>query len=117
MTDNHLDILRHMLGINVSDRRNPPEYRDYACADPGDAIMHALHDAGLVRMYRFGNGYEWWTTTDAGKAAARASQRAMLKPKASRVYARFLDVRDVLPDLTFRQFLTSPEFAETRRAA
>ena len=117
MTEEHLDTLRHMLGINISDRRDPPEYRDYACANPGDTTMHALKDMGMVRLYRISNSYEWWTTTDAGKAAARASQRAMLKPKGARVYARFLEVSDALPDLTFRQFLMSPEFAETRRAA
>lgn len=117
MTEEQLDTLRHMLGINISDKRDPPEYRDYACANPGDATMHALHAAGMVRMYLVGNGYEWWTTTDAGKVAARASQRAMLKPKAARVYARFLEVSDVLPDLTFKAFLTLPEFADTRRAA
>lgn len=113
----HLDMLRHMLGINVADRRNPPEYRNYACTNPGDATMRALQAAGMVLKYRIGNGYEWWTATDAGIAAARASQRAMLKPKAARVYARFLDVSDALPDLTFKRFLTSPEFAETRRDA
>lgn len=117
MTQAQLQILRHMLGIDVDDVPNPPECRDYFCADVGDPEMMALCDAGMVRMYRRAGGYEWWTTTDSGKDAARASQRAMLKPKPARVYARFLDVADALPDLTFREFLTNVRFAECRRSA
>lgn len=117
MTAQQLQILRHMLGIDTDDVPNPPEYRDYFCANVGDPEMMMLRDAGMVHMYRRAGGYEWWATTDRGKEAARASQRAGLKPKPARVYARFLDVADALPGLTFREFLTNGRFAEHRRSA
>lgn len=117
LTDEQLRILRHMLGIDVDDATNPPEYRDYYCANPGDAELHAMVTLGLVRLYATRGGYEWFTTTDTGKSAARLSQRAMLLPKPKRVYRRWLSVSDALPDLTFRDFLTRSEFADIRKAA
>lgn len=117
LTSEQLSILRHMLGINVCDTPAPPEYRDYYCANPNDPDLHKLARLGLVRLYSTRDGYEWFATTDAGKAAARASQRAMLLPKPKRVYRRWLSVSDALPDLTFRDFITRDEFAEIRRAA
>ena len=116
MTDEQLSVLRHMLGIDVNDTRDPPEYRDYYCANPGNALLHGMADLGLVELYRTDGGYEWFCTTDTGKAAARASQRAMLLPKSKRIYRRWLSVSDALPDLTFRDFLTRREFVDIRKA-
>lgn len=112
-----LQILRHMLGIDVDDVRHPVEHRDYYCATIGDDALRHLQQLGAVRLIRRCDRYEWYSTTDAGKAAARASQAAMLRPKGARVYARYLDASDAIPDLTFRDFLTDPLFAATRQAA
>jgi hypothetical protein len=112
-----LEILRHMLGINDPFQRAPTPHRDYYCADPGDQRLHELASLGLVKRYRVGNGHEWFTTTDAGRAAAIASHKAIRYSKARRVYARFLSMRDVFPDLTFRAFLTGEEFAIARGEA
>lgn len=112
-----LRILRHMLGIDVKDQPNPPEYRDYYCACPGDPELHEMARLGLVELYAVRQGYEWFKTTGAGKAAARASQQSMLLPKRKRVYLRFLSASDCFPDLTFKRFLTDPFFAEARKAA
>lgn len=117
LSDDHLKVLRHMLGIDVVDRRAPKEYRNYYCATPGDPLLLELLDAGMVIMYRKCDQYEWFTATEAGKVAARASQQAQLKPKAARVYSRFLSVKECLPDMTFRDFLTNPDFADARREA
>lgn len=117
LTDEQLRILRHMLGIDVNDTPSPQEYRDYYCANPGDANLHELASVGMVTMYSTHGGYEWFKTTDAGKSAARASQQAMLLPKPKRAYLRWLSISDVLPDLTFRDFLTRREFADVRKAA
>lgn len=116
LTEHHMQILRHMLGIDVTDVRSPKEYRDYFCACHGDADLAELAAAGMVKMYDKCSQYEWFTTTDAGKAAARASQRARLQTKSKRMYSRFLDISDCRPDLTFREFLTSPDYADTRSA-
>lgn len=117
MTDEQLRILRHMLGINVSDTPRPAEYRDYYCANPGKPALHELARMGMVVPYSTRDGYEWFKTTDSGKDKARASQRAMLLPKSKRVYLRWLSIRDVVPDLTFRDFITQREFEDVRKAA
>jgi len=113
--EDQLHMLRHMLGINVTDRANPNEYRDYAACNPGDERMLALEAAGLVRCYRRATeGLDWWTTTDTGKSVARKSHRARLMPKKKRVYRAYLRMLDVDPDTTFKQFITDPAFAEAR---
>lgn len=116
LTDDQLHTLRHMLGINTPDQKAPKPYRDYAAAVPGDLMMTELEALGAVRCYRR-DTYHWYTTTDAGRAAAMASHRTIRRPKASRVYSAFLDVRECFEDLTFKEFLTHPQFAETRRNA
>jgi hypothetical protein len=117
LTEEQTRILRHMLGIDKPDERDPKAYRDYYCANPGDPELHALAGLRMVEIYSREGRYEWFRTTAAGRAAAIASHRTILEPKAKRVYSRYLDVKDALGDLTFREFLTHPQFAETRRAA
>ena len=36
LTDDQLDTLRHMLGINTPNDRIPRPYRNYYCADKGE---------------------------------------------------------------------------------
>jgi hypothetical protein len=117
LTDEQLRTLRHMLGIDKPEQREPQPYRNYYCADPRDEHLLALEAAGAVRMYRRCSHYEWWTCTDAGYAAAIRSHRAIRHRKSRRVYSRFLDISDTRPDLTFREFITSPEYREARRDA
>lgn len=114
LTDEQLRILRHMLGIDTRDERNPQSYRDYYCAAKGDKQLKELAELGAVRLYRTDEHYEWYTTTEAGADAARASQRAMLHPRSKRMYSKFLDVRDCCEGLTFKEFLTGQQFKETR---
>lgn len=117
LNSEQLQILRHMLGIDRDDTPNPREYRDYYCASRDDPVLWEMANLGVVERYASDRYYDWYRTTDAGKAAARASQRAMLLPKPKRIYLRWLSIRDACPDLTFLDFLTQPEYAETRRAA
>jgi hypothetical protein len=117
LIDEQLRILRHMLGIDLPDVRAPRPYRDYYCANSGDERLQELALLGAVRLYRQRDGYDWYCCTDAGRAAAFESHKRIRLPKAKRIYRRFLNVRDACQDLTFRQFLTSPEFAQTRRDA
>ena len=114
------DMLRHMLGINDPSLPWPPSaYRDYAAVDPGDTLFAQMEAEGLVRCYRRAGttSYDWFTTTSAGRALAMASFREIQYSKSKRRYLKFLDVSDCCPDLTFREFLTRPEFAESRRNA
>lgn len=116
-TVEQLQTLRHMLGIDDPHMPKPKPWRDYFCANPGDEKMRALAALGAVEMYAVRDRYEWFQTTDAGRAAAMASHKTIRLSKSSRVYSKFLDVRDCFSDLTFKEFLTDPHFAETRRSA
>lgn len=113
-----LHTLRHMLGINTPDDRAPRPYRDYYCAAAGDKEMAEMAAIGAVELLpnAFWTG-DYYVCTPAGRAAAMASHRTIRHTKAQRVYSKFLDVKDALGDLTFREFLTEPEFAQTRREA
>ena len=112
----HTKILRHMLGIDIVGVKNPKEYRDYYCANPGNAILHEMESLYLVKMYSERDGYQWFTTTDLGKAIAKESQRKIMLPKKKRMYLRFLNVADCCPDLTFREFLMDDDYADIRKS-
>ena len=119
LTKNQLHTLRHMLGINTPNDRQPKPYRNYAAVPPGDKEFAELENLGAVSCYRragsLGSRYDFFQCTDAGRAAAMKSHRTIRKSRPKRMYAKFLDISDCCADLTFREFLTSPEFAETRR--
>ena len=118
LTKDQLYTLRHMLGINTPDARAPTPYRNYAAVNPGDREFAELEAVGAVECYRRagpGTNYDWYQCTAAGRTAAMQSHRTIRNSHAKRMYAKFLSVSDCCPDLTFREFLTSPEFADTRR--
>lgn len=120
LNSEQLRVLRHMLGIDDPDAREPKPYRNYYAACPGDPAMAALAKTGAVRLARGpveGFPYDYYVCTDAGTTAAIKSHRAIRKSKSQRVYSAFLSACDCFQDLTFRQFLTDPYFAETRRSA
>lgn len=117
LTAEQLRILRHMLGIDDPYMATPKPYRNYYCANPGDPKLHELARLGMVELYSTHGSYEWFACTAAGKEAGCDSQRAIRKTKSARVYAKYLDISDCFPDLTFKDFLTDPHFAETRRTA
>lgn len=117
LTDEQLQTLRHMLGIDKPDERAPKPYRDYYCASRGDADLAELARIGAVRLYRQCEHYDWYCTTDAGRAAAIASHQKIRRPKSKRIYSKYLDIADVHADLTFREFLTSPAYADARATA
>lgn len=115
LTVAQLQTLRHMLGIDVTDRADPVPYRDYYAAALGDPELIAMEQVGAVTCFHRDGHYDWYRCTDAGRAAAIVSQRNMLEPKAQRRYARFLEVADAHPGLTFRDFLTSPLYERARQ--
>lgn len=109
MTDPVLPILQHALGVDRFGRGNM--YRDHFVAGPGhadyDTCMTAA-EAGLMRRYDAPHlcGGVLFIVTEAGRAYVRAeSPRPDRRQLARDRYARFLDVRDIFPDLTFGQFL------------
>lgn len=116
-TVEQLRIMRHMLGIETPDDARPKPYRNYYCSPPDDPKLVELAKLGAIELYSTRESYHWYRCTPTGHAAAMASHRTIRRTKSQRVYARFLDVREPFPDLTFKDFLTHPDFAETRRSA
>lgn len=116
-TDEQLRILRHMLGIDRPEEKDPTPYRNYYCASREAAALQELAELGLVEKFATGRHYDWYRCTELGKAAALASHRRIRLPKSARLYRRFLRLRDVLPGLTFREFLTCADYAEVRHDA
>jgi hypothetical protein len=120
LTEQQLDMLRHMLGINHPEHRVPRPYRNYAAVEPGDPRFVELEALGMVERYRAAGGnteYDWYRCTEAGQTAALRSHPTIRLSKSKRVYIRFLDLRDAYSYLTFKEFLTLPEFAQARREA
>jgi len=117
LSDEQLRTLRHMLGIDKPDERTPEQYRDYYCASRGDAELAEMARIGAVRLYRQCEHYDWYCTTGAGRAAAINSHRKIRLPKSKRIYSKYLDIADLHEGLTFREFLTSPAYADARAAA
>ena len=119
-TPHQLDVLRHMMGINDSYQATPRPYRNYAAVCPADPCYAEMVQAGLVERYGTATGpddYDYYRCTEAGKTAAMASHKAIRLSKPKRMYAKFLALSDVFPDLQFRDFLVDPRFAESRRNA
>lgn len=117
LTERQENHLRHMLGINTPQHRAPKPYRDYAAVVPGDPEWVELERLGMIQRYASRGSYDWYRTTADGRGAAIASHRRIRYSREKRRYLKFLDLSDCLPDLTFREFLTSPAFAAARCSA
>lgn len=119
LTEKQLYTLRHMLGINTPYDRIPKPYRNYACVNPGDPEFVELERLGAIVRYtpKAPTDYWWYTCTDEGKLAAMRSHKTIRKGRKQRVYRMYLHVSDAFPDLTFKEFLTLPDFEDTRRTA
>lgn len=118
VTDSEARLLHHTLG--VSDAYNPERapYRNHFVAGPGHPDLKDLENLvamGHMVCYKhpLTNGDELvFSATDTGKAVAiRTRPRA---PKNKLRYHRFLSLKDAIPDLTFKKFLTDPQFRRYR---
>lgn len=114
------DMLRHMLGINDPSLPWPPRcWRDYAAVEPGDPLFVHMQERGLVRLTSRARGpfsFDYYATTEAGKELALSTFKAMQWSKSKRRYCGWLRISDAVPDLSFRDYLTKPEYAEHRSA-
>lgn len=119
LTKDQLDTLRHMLGINTPWDRVPKPYRNYYAATLGDVGLFELELLGAVEKYETNSDseYGWYRCTEEGKLAAMRSHKDIRYKKAQRRYAAYLDMTDVFPGLTFKDFLTYPDFKEARDRA
>ncbi len=112
-----LDILRHMLGINTPADRIPKPYRNYYATTRDDQDMAELHSLGLVKFDGHHGDYDYFSCTDMGRQLAMKSHKDIRHKKPRRVYLKFLSCADAWPDLTFKEFLTRPEFKKYRSEA
>lgn len=119
LNEKQLHTLRHMLGINTPDDRIPKPYRNYAAVSPGDTEFMELDRLGAVEKYRAkgGSEYHWYQCTAEGRLEAIKSHRDIRKTRAQRRYSAYLDMTDVYPGLTFKDFLTHPDFSTIKNLA
>jgi hypothetical protein len=108
-----------MLGINTPDDRIPKPHRNYAAVTPEDKEFIELDRLGAVEKYRArgGDEYHWYQCTAEGRLEAIKSHRTIRKTKAQRKYSAYLGITDSYSDLTFKEFLTLPEFYSARERA
>jgi hypothetical protein len=108
-----LHILQHSLGV---DRFGRGEYRNHFVTGEGSLDHPACMDAvsrGLMQRHP-GNALtgemDLFVVTEAGKQFVRDNvQKVDAKQRRKDRYSRFLDLSDVMPDLTFRDFLKRKE--------
>ena len=117
LTPAQLHTLRHMLGINTPEDRDPKPYRNHYAAGQGDQELVELERLGAVEFRGERYGLKFYSCTATGREAAIKSHKAIRYGKPRRVYLKFLEVSDCFCDLTFKEFLTSPEYHECRRSA
>lgn len=117
LDDKSLHILRHSLGLNAKGHGNM--YRNHYVAGPGHhSYSHLL---ALVQSGHMKKGHackflpagdEVFSVTEKGNAVAFVPEPPL--PPAKRRWQAYQELKEVLPDLPFRQFLTHPNFARYR---
>lgn len=109
-----LPIIQHSLGVDRFGRGR--QYRSHFVTGEGSIdhpiCMEAV-ELGLMTRHP-GNSLtdemDLFLITDAGRAfVAKHSPKPDRRQRARDRYSRFLDLSDMMPDLTFRQFLTNKE--------
>ena len=119
----HLHILHHSLGISepLEISKQKPPYRNHFVTEPRGKDFELLKDlekAGLVERQRHSllRSKQWcFHCTDEGKRLASTTRPTLKLTRDQRRYDNFLEMSDVDQDLTFRKFLTDPQYEEFRR--
>lgn len=119
MIDEPSAMLRHMLGLKSwvwTDEKRKPPHRNYAAIGHDDPMFLQMERDGLVERYRRCNLYDWWQTTDKGRAAAFASVEHRKRSRSAATYDRWNRVSDCL-GLTFGEYIKSrdPEIVAHRK--
>ncbi len=121
MNDRQLHILRHSLGIGDDGRGRP--CRNHFCTGQGSkdwddcrilSAVGLMIDKGAMSLT---GGDHLFVVTDEGRKSAINTEPLTKASKAKRRYRYWLEIREVFPDATFHDFLTRPEFAESRERA
>jgi hypothetical protein len=119
--DQELEILLHTLGLD-NDKVIEP-YRNYFVASDDHSDLPTilrLIDLGFMQENRapvfLKDGDRVFCVTEIGKFfAIKNRPRPPKRTRSQKRYDAFVNIADVYPDLTFREFLTHPHFEKARR--
>lgn len=120
LTPSQEQRLLHMLGIRPD--KWPTLYRNgYSTGAADNPDLMALVEMGLVVEHqpfaeRLGASRRFSATQEGKAVAIRAWQRIRLSPAQMR-YRIWLEIRDLSPEVSFRDFLTNAEWASARLEA
>jgi hypothetical protein len=119
LTPKQIHILQHSLGI--SKPHDKPYRNFYAVYSDSDGIrdLELLVEKGL--MINSGSSpvnsdMVYYQVSDAGRKVAFDQLPKDTRTRAQKRYEKYLDIRDVWSDLTFKEFLIDPYFKEARDA-
>lgn len=116
-----LHILRHSLGLDDTGRGK--QYRNsYVLGPecPDFAKLKDLESRGLMTDHgprKIFGGMHGFTVTPEGRAIAATPDPLTRKERGRRVYRYWLSISDCFPDSNFTDFLTKPEFSDSRQRA
>ena len=114
LSKDDIHVLQHSLGITDGGK----EYRNYYCAVTDDPQLEALTRSGLmVRGHKINDGRNryYFVTDDGRKVAYKNLPSRPRLTRGQRRYRKWMNISDCYPDLTFKEFLTLPEFREARK--
>ncbi len=116
LTAYQLSILRHALGLNDPYAPRAYVYRNHYCGDDHDPDLTTLEMLGLMRKETLLPGIVGtiYRCTDEGRKLAIANFKHMQHPRSRRRYKVYLDTKDALGELSFKEFLTQERFADVR---
>lgn len=117
LDDKSLHILRHSLGLD--DNGHGCIYRNHYVAGQWHhsyerllALVQSGHMEQRPVPNFLGPSDDVFSVTEKGQAAAFVPEPPL--PPAKRRWQAYQEVKEVLPDLPFRLFLTHPNFARYR---
>ena len=119
--DPELEILLHTLGLDYNKSIEP--YRNHFVAGPGHSdmpiILRLIERGFMEEILKPGflpEGDKVFAVTAAGIVHALKNRpHTPRRTRAQRRYDAFVEIADVYPDLTFREFLTHPKFEAYRQ--
>jgi hypothetical protein len=110
--DLELETLRHSLGLSISSKA----FRNHYATDPGHPKLEALVSKGLmVKGRQIPGGLMYYHSTEAGIALAMAHQPKITAAgaRSKERYKKFLFLRDIMPNLSFREFVCRRYYNES----
>lgn len=120
LTEDQVSMLMHMLGLDTQHFSDPDCYRNYAAVEAGTKthkMFQSMEEQGIVEHTSHPDevyDYHFYRATEEGKALALKLYQKNLGTRAERRYRRFLNLQDVRPELTFKEFLTGDYWREAR---